>query len=306
MNTKPQIGIAGLGKMGGNMAKRLARHGISVHAYDPVVATRETIGAEPGVTAVESLKALIDSLSAPRVIWIMLPAGEITETTLKQLAEQLSPGDCVIDGGNCNYLDTQRRGAVLANQQIEFSDCGVSGGVWGLDNGYCLMFGANPSAAARMKPFIEALAPTPTTGWVHCGPVGSGHFAKMIHNGIEYGMMQAYAEGFALMGGKPEFNFDLAAIGEAWKTGSVVRSWLLDLTVTALTDPNAIAAISPYVADSGEGRWTIDESIRQGTPAPVIAMSVMSRFASQGKGDLGNKLLALMRQGFGGHAVKGK
>ena len=306
MNTKPQIGIVGLGKMGGNMARRLARHGILVHAYDPIATTRETIAMEPDVTAVDSLNALIDSLSTPRVIWMMLPAGEITETTLQQLAEHLSPGDCVIDGGNCNYLDTQRRGAMLEKRQIEFVDCGVSGGVWGLENGYCLMFGAGPSAAARIKPFIEALAPTPTTGWVHCGPVGSGHFAKMIHNGIEYGMMQAYAEGFALMGGKPEFNFDLGAIGEAWKTGSVVRSWLLDLTVTALKDPKAIDAISPFVSDSGEGRWTIDESVRQGTPAPVIAMSVMSRFASQGKGDLGNKLLALMRQGFGGHAVKGK
>ena len=306
MHNKPTIGIAGLGKMGGNMSRRMARHGIAVHAFDPIVATRELVAQEPGVKAFESLQALIDSLAAPRIIWVMLPAGEITETTLVQLAQLLSPGDLVIDGGNCNYLDTQRRGIALANRQIEFSDCGVSGGVWGLDNGYCLMFGASPATAARMHPFIEALAPSPTTGWVHCGPIGSGHFAKMIHNGIEYGMMQAYAEGFALMGGKPEFNFDMAAIGEAWKTGSVVRSWLLDLTVTALKDPTAIEAISPYVADSGEGRWTIDESIRQGTPAPVIAMSVMSRFTSQGKADLGNKLLALMRRGFGGHAIKGK
>jgi 6-phosphogluconate dehydrogenase len=300
------IGMAGLGRMGANMSRRMARGGIKVHAFDIGDAARTSVANESGISTFAQLEAMVASLPSPKVVWLMLPAGDVTENTIAALSALLTKGDLVIDGGNCNYIDTQRRATQLASKGIEFSDCGVSGGVWGLDNGYCLMFGAMPSVAQTMTPFVHALAPSATTGWVHCGPVGSGHFAKMIHNGIEYGMMQAYAEGFALMGGKTDFNFDMAAVGEAWKTGSVVRSWLLDLTVNALNDPAALNSIAPVVADSGEGRWTIDESIRQGTPTPVIALSVMSRFTSQGKADLGNKLLALMRKGFGGHATTDK
>jgi 6-phosphogluconate dehydrogenase len=215
----------------------------------------------------------------------------------------LAPGDVVIDGGNANYLDSQALGRELQASGLEFVDCGVSGGVWGLENGYCLMYGASSPAAAAVSPVMRRLAVSESDGWLHCGPVGSGHFVKMIHNGIEYGMMQAIAEGFALMAGKPAFDLPLADIGELWRHGSVVRSWLLDLTAQALQDPDAMGKVAPVVADSGEGRWTVDESMRQGTPIPVIAMAMMSRFDSQGKADTGNKLLALMRKGFGGHAV---
>ncbi len=306
------IAMIGLGKMGANMARRLARAGIYVVGFDAMPATRATLDAENGIDTFDSLELTIAALStnakvnSPRTVWVMLPAGEITENTLLQLRTLLQPGDLVIDGGNCNYIDSQRRGREFAEKQIEFIDCGVSGGVWGLANGYCLMFGGSESAARQLRPFAEALAPSKTDGWVHCGPVGSGHFAKMVHNGIEYGMMQAFAEGFALMAGKTEFDFKLDQVGEAWRHGSVVRSWLLDLTAQALQDPSSIDAISPVVADSGEGRWTIDEAIRQGTPTPVIAMSVMSRFDSQGKADYGNRLLAMMRKGFGGHSVTKK
>lgn len=306
---KHQIAMIGLGRMGGNMAKRMALAGIQVAGFDTVQTTRELFSDEAGIQTFASLEQTIAALNtnneskSSRTVWVMLPAGEITESTLMQLRTLLKAGDLVIDGGNCNYLDSQRRGQEFAAAQIEFMDCGVSGGVWGLANGYCLMYGGSAKAALQLKPFVEVLAPSKTDGWVHCGPVGSGHFAKMVHNGIEYGMMQAFAEGFALMAGKKEFDFKLDAVGEAWRHGSVVRSWLLDLTAQALQDPASIEAVSPIVADSGEGRWTIDEAIRQGTPTPVIALSVMSRFDSQGKADYGNRLLAMMRKGFGGHSL---
>jgi 6-phosphogluconate dehydrogenase len=309
-NANHQIAMIGLGRMGGNMAKRMARAGIKVVGFDAMQATRELFNDEAGIQTFASLEQTVAALNkdnrpnTSRTIWVMLPAGEVTESTLLQLRTLLKAGDLVIDGGNCNYLDSQRRGQEFTAKQIEFMDCGVSGGVWGLANGYCLMYGGSDAAAQQLKPFVEALAPSKTDGWVHCGPVGSGHFAKMVHNGIEYGMMQAFAEGFALMAGKKEFDFKLDAVGEAWRHGSVVRSWLLDLTAQALRDPASIAAVSPIVADSGEGRWTIDEAIRQGTPTPVIALSVMSRFDSQGKADFGNRLLAMMRKGFGGHSVE--
>jgi 6-phosphogluconate dehydrogenase len=301
--------MIGLGRMGGNMARRMARAGIQVAGFDAMQTTRDQFKDDMGIQTFASLEQTITALDVnnqpniSRTVWVMLPAGEITESTLVQLRTLLNAGDLVIDGGNCNYLDSQRRGQEFAAKQIEFMDCGVSGGVWGLANGYCLMYGGSDEAALQLKPFVEALAPSKTDGWVHCGPVGSGHFAKMVHNGIEYGMMQAFAEGFALMAGKKEFDFKLDAVGEAWRHGSVVRSWLLDLTAQALQDPASIDAVSPIVADSGEGRWTIDEAIRQGTPTPVIALSVMSRFDSQGKADYGNRLLAMMRKGFGGHSV---
>lgn len=298
-----QIAMIGLGKMGGNMARRLARGGITVHAYDAFEAARDALKSEPGVVLHNSLSATVAALPSPKIVWVMLPAGEITATTISAASSGLSAGDLIVDGGNCNYIDSQTRAANLQTRGLEFIDCGVSGGVWGLANGYCLMFGGSTRAAQIIQPFIKVLAVTPNDGWVHCGAVGSGHFAKMIHNGIEYGMMQAMAEGFALMAGKPELSFKLDEISEAWRHGSVVRSWLLDLTAAALKDPATMQTVAPVVPDSGEGRWTIDEAIRQGTPAPVIAMSVMSRFDSQGKADTTNRLLSLMRKGFGGHAV---
>ena len=304
------IAMIGLGKMGGNMARRLSRAGIRVQAFDAQLnsdpafaasfADESNLSLHPGLQ--QCVAALPDK--QPRTVWVMLPAGEITQGTLDSLAGQLRAGDVVVDGGNANYLESQARAKVFAARGIAFVDCGVSGGIWGLANGYCLMFGGTPEAARHIEPVIKALAPNDKDGWLHCGPSGSGHFTKMIHNGIEYGMMQAIAEGFALLNGRPDLNIPLGDVAELWRHGSVVRSWLLDLTATALQTPDALSTVGAHVSDSGEGRWTIDEAIRQGTPAPVIAASLMSRFDSQGKADTANKLLALMRQGFGGHAIK--
>jgi len=305
----PTLLMVGLGRMGGNMAHRLALKGARVHGYDRSPAARaalaEAVGgsAEFPVVLHERLEDAVAALPSPRVVWLMLPAGVPTQLTIDLLTPLLVAGDIVIDGGNANYLDSQARGRALTARGLEFIDCGVSGGVWGLQNGYCLMYGASPAAATAVAPLMRLLAVSPGDGWLHCGPIGAGHFVKMIHNGIEYGMMQSLAEGFALMAGKPEFDLRLGPIGELWRHGSVVRSWLLDLTAQSLQEPDAINQVAPVVADSGEGRWTVDEAIRQGTPAPVIAMAMMSRFDSQGKADTANKLLALMRKGFGGHAV---
>lgn len=316
--------VVGLGRMGGNMARRLSRHGISVHGYDSGTPVPEV--AADGVRLHATLADAVAALPAdrPRMVWLMLPHGPITDGAVDQLMTLLAPGDLIIDGGNSNYHASQALGQRLTQARLLFMDCGVSGGVWGLQNGYCLMFGGEPAAMRLAEPLARALAPGrdgsgddaarvdtvadsdfehARNGWLHCGPIGSGHFTKMVHNGIEYGMMQALAEGFALLAGKSEFDLDLAAIGELWRHGSVVRSWLLDLTADALARPGALDSVAPVVADSGEGRWTVDEAIRQGTPTPVIALALMSRFDSQGKADVANKLLALMRQGFGGHAI---
>jgi 6-phosphogluconate dehydrogenase len=302
----PVLAMIGLGRMGANMARRLARGGACVQAFDAQHEARAALADEPGVACHATLRAAIDALPVPRTVWLMLPAGAPTAATLAELTPMLAAGDLVIDGANANYLESQRHAGELAALGLHFADCGVSGGVWGLENGYCLMYGADPEPATRIAPFARLLAPAPDRGWLHCGPPGSGHFVKMIHNGIEYGAMQAYAEGFALLEGKGGFDLDLAAIGELWRHGSVIRSWLLDLTVDALREPGALESVEPFVADSGEGRWTVDEAVRQGTPAPVIALALMSRFASQGRGDTANRLLSLMRKGFGGHAVKTK
>ncbi len=299
-----QIGIVGLGRMGANMARRLARGGVKVGGHDRNEALASALAVESGFQPADSLKALVDSLPAPRVIWLMLPAGEATQAILDATSSLLSKGDVVVDGGNANYKDTQRRAAELEKKGIAFVDAGVSGGVWGLANGYCLMLGGAKDAVARVEPFIKLLAPSRDTGWLHCGPSGSGHFVKMVHNGIEYGMMQAMAEGFALLDAKRDLQLDTAAIGELWRHGSVVRSWLLDLTADALKSNNSMAGIKPVVADSGEGRWTVDEAVFLGVPAPVIAMALMTRFASQGGNDYSARLLAMMRAGFGGHAVE--
>jgi 6-phosphogluconate dehydrogenase len=300
----PVLAMVGLGRMGANMARRLARGGATVHGVDPQPEARAALDGVPGIVLHANLADALAALPAPRTVWLMLPAGAPSEATLAELPAMLSAGDLVVDGANANYLDSQRHARELAAHGLHFADCGVSGGVWGLENGYCLMYGAEPVPAGRLAPIARLLAPAPDRGWLHCGPPGSGHFVKMIHNGIEYAAMQAYAEGFALLEGKREFELDLGAVGELWRHGSVIRSWLLDLTVDALHDPKALDTVEPYVADSGEGRWTVDEAVRQGTPAPTIALALMSRFASQGKADTSNRLLSLMRKGFGGHAVK--
>ena len=299
-----RLGMIGLGKMGGNMARRLRRAGVEVVGFDRGSATMEALVADCGLVAAESLRALVEQLEAPRLVWLMLPAGEITESAVCEMQELLQPGDVLIDGANSYYKDSIRRGESLAAAGIHFLDAGVSGGVWGLDNGYAMMVGGAGEAFERARPVIEVLAPATDRGWIHTGPVGSGHFVKMVHNGIEYGMMQAYAEGFALMKGREDFGLDLAAIAETWRHGSVVRSWLLDLTADVLRDDQQLAGVEPFVADSGEGRWTALESIEQGIPTPVMSLALMARFASQGRQDYSARLLAMMRNQFGGHAVR--
>ncbi|HEX9450900.1 MAG TPA: decarboxylating 6-phosphogluconate dehydrogenase [Burkholderiales bacterium] len=299
-----QIGMVGLGRMGANMARRLASKGAQVAAFDLSPAARSALGKESGITPHAELAALVTALPAPRVVWVMLPSGEITEQALQALAKLLAKGDVLVDGGNANYKDSRRRAGWLNERGFGFVDAGVSGGVWGLENGYALMLGGTKDAVAKVEPFAKLLAPAPDSGWIHCGPAGSGHYVKMIHNGIEYGMMQAYAEGLSMMKAKAEFDLDLAAITEMWRHGSVVRSWLLDLTADFLKKGQTLDAISPVVADSGEGRWTAIEAIELGVPAPVMSLALMARFASQGQDDYGSKLLAMMRAGFGGHAVQ--
>ncbi len=301
-----QLGFVGLGRMGANMVRRLRRGGVALAACNRNAEVTQALARETGAHAASSLAELVAGLQAPRVVWSMLPAGEVTERHIETLAPLLAAGDIVVDGGNAYYKDSQRRGALLAERGLHFVDAGVSGGIWGLDNGYALMFGGAAAAARVLEQYIKVLAPAPDRGWLHCGPVGSGHFVKMIHNGIEYGMMQAFAEGLALLKGREDFQLDLAAVTEMWRHGSVVRSWLLDLTAEFLQQDQALAAIEPHVPDSGEGRWTALEAVEQGVPAPVMSLALMMRFASQGRDDYAAKLLAMMRKGFGGHAVKAK
>ena len=301
-----EIGIVGLGRMGGSMARRLARAGVRVVGFDPDAGARGTLRDDRTLDVAESAQSLVRALSTPRVVWLMVPAGTPTELAIEDVWPELARGDVIVDGGNSNYKDSQRRAAALATAGIHFVDCGVSGGVWGLENGYTLMFGAGPEGAQAILPLVKILAPAPDRGYLHCGPPGAGHFVKMIHNGIEYGMMQAYAEGFALMKGKRGFALDLAAIAETWRHGSVIRSWLLDLTAEFLQQDAELADVAAIVADSGEGRWTVQEAVEQGVPAPVLSLALMARFASQGHDDFTGKMLAMMRKGFGGHAVQKK
>ncbi len=254
----------------------------------------------------DDLADAVQRLPSPRVVWLMLPSGKPTEETLTELLSLLGKGDIVVEGGNSNYHDTQRRGAMLAEHGIGYVDSGTSGGIWGLKEGYCLMVGGEKEHVAAVEPILKTLAPAPDRGWAHVGPVGAGHFTKMIHNGIEYGMMQAYAEGFALLRGKEEFSLDLAQITELWRHGSVVRSWLLDLTADFMQKDQDLDAIEPYVADSGEGRWTVKESVDQGVAAPVLTLALQMRFASQDEYGYGNRVLAMMRNAFGGHFVETK
>jgi 6-phosphogluconate dehydrogenase len=300
------LGMIGLGRMGGNMSRRIARAGHVVIAWDRAAEARAALAGEPRLVAVVTLEELVANLPSPRIVWLMLPAGAPTDETLQRLLPVLSPGDVVVDGANAMYRDSQRHAAALAAHGLSFVDAGVSGGVWGLENGYGLMVGGDVEAVRTIEPVLRALAPAADRGWVHCGPAGAGHFTKMVHNGIEYGMMQAYAEGLALMRAKSEFALDLPQITEAWRHGTVIRSWLLDLTAEFLAHDPTLESTAPFVADSGEGRWTAIESIELGVPTPVMTLSLMERFASQGKGDFTNRLLARMRQAFGGHAVKTK
>ena len=299
-----RFGIIGLGKMGGNMARRLRRAELDIAAFNRDGTVTAELAEECGITAADSAESLVAMLETPRLVWLMLPAGDITESYVEQMRALLEPDDVLVDGANSFYKDSMRRAELLANDGILFLDAGVSGGIWGLENGYALMVGGTDEAFAQIRPFVEALAPASDRGWVHTGPAGSGHFVKMVHNGIEYGMMQAYAEGFALLQGRGDFGLDLAAVAETWRHGSVVRSWLLDLTAQVLANDQALDDIQPFVADSGEGRWTALESIEQGVPAPVMGLALMMRFASQGKQDYSSKLLAMMRNQFGGHAVR--
>jgi len=297
------IGFLGLGRMGANMVRRLRRADLPVVAWNRSAEVTRALAAETGCQVADELEALVAALPAPRIVWLMLPAGAATQATLDRLLPLLSPGDLLVDGANAWYKDSVARAAALAARGIGFVDAGVSGGIWGLENGYCIMLGGDAAAVDRVAPFVRALAPGADSGWLHCGPAGAGHFVKMVHNGIEYGMMQSLAEGLALLRGKEAFGIDLAAVSELWRHGSVVRSWLLDLTAEFLARGEDIGDVAPVVADSGEGRWTALEAVEQGIPAPAMSLALMMRFASQGRGDDAHRLLALMRKGFGGHAV---
>lgn len=295
-----QLGMVGLGRMGGNMAKRLMERGHTVVAYDR---SKEAVAQlmKAGATGAESLADLVAKLRAPRVAWVMVPAGDPTEETIEALAGAMQPGDLIIDGGNSNFRDGMRRGESLAARHLHFIDAGTSGGVWGLKNGYCLMAGGTPEAVSLAEPIFRDLAPP--GGFLHTGPVGSGHFVKMVHNGIEYGLLAAYGEGFEIMQAS-DFPLDLPAISKLWLQGSVVRSWLLELLSDAYHKNPGLEGIRGYVEDSGEGRWTVEEAIRENVPAPVITQSLLQRLASRQDESYSAKVIAALRNEFGGHAIK--
>ncbi|HEY1267384.1 MAG TPA: decarboxylating 6-phosphogluconate dehydrogenase [Candidatus Binatia bacterium] len=298
-----ELGMIGLGRMGANMTERLVRGGHKIVAYDR---SREAVDrvAAVGALPVHSLADFVERLQPPRAVWLMVPAGKPVDETISALKGSIESGDAVIDGGNSNYKDTMRRADDLKASGVDYIDCGTSGGIWGLKEGYSLMVGGASGAVERLTPIFQTLAPAADKGWGHVGPSGAGHFVKMIHNGIEYGMMQAYAEGFAIMQRKKEFNLDLHQVSEMWRTGSVVRSWLLDLIAEGLKDNPALTGIKPYVDDSGEGRWTASEAIDLDVPAPVITLSLLERLRSRDSDSFTDKLLAMMRHEFGGHAIK--
>jgi 6-phosphogluconate dehydrogenase len=300
-----ELAMIGLGRMGANMARRLIQGGHRVVGYDPAETARAQHAAHGGTSAA-SLEALVGALAPPRALWLMVPAGTITDETLERLAPLLTAGDVVVDGGNSNYHDTLRRAEDLARRGLHYVDAGTSGGVWGLAEGYSLMIGGDAAVIERLRPVFATLAPAPDRGWGRVGPIGAGHFTKMVHNGIEYGLMEAYAEGFSILQHKREFALDLERIATIWRHGSVVRSWLLDLTANALAQNPSLEGIAPYVADSGEGRWTVAEAIELGVPAPVITLSLLERLRSRDTESFADKLLAAMRNQFGGHAIKGE
>ncbi|MEY9843244.1 phosphogluconate dehydrogenase (NAD(+)-dependent, decarboxylating) [Streptacidiphilus sp. MAP5-3] len=290
-----QLGLIGLGKMGGNMRERIRRAGHTVIGYD----------RDPGLSDVASLKELVGSLAAPRVVWVMVPAGGPTQSTVDELAELLEPGDVVVDGGNSRWTDDEKHAADLAEKGIGFVDCGVSGGVWGLQNGYALMYGGSDADIAKVQPIFDALKPEGEYGSVHAGKVGAGHFAKMVHNGIEYAIMQAYAEGWELLEAVDSVT-DVREIFRSWKEGTVIRSWLLDLAVDALDKDEHLDKLKGYAADSGEGRWTVEAAIDHAVPLPAITASLFARFASRQDDSPQMKMIAALRNEFGGHAVESK
>ena len=298
-----EIGIIGLGRMGGNMAQRLLKGGHKVVAFDFSAAAVQNAVSQ-GTTGAKDLPGLVSKLSKPRAVWLMVPSGDATEKTVNEVAALLAPGDAIIDGGNSNCKDSVRRAKSLKAKGIDFIDAGTSGGIWGLKEGYCLMVGGEASAVKRLEPVFKTLAPSADRGYAHVGPPGTGHYVKMIHNGIEYGMMQAYAEGFDLLQAKKEFNIDVAQVSELWRSGSVVRSWLLDLTAAALKEDPKLEGLAAFVEDSGEGRWTVQEAVDTATPAPVITAALFERFRSRQGNSYADRLLAAMRNQFGGHAVK--
>ncbi|MEO5931234.1 MAG: phosphogluconate dehydrogenase (NAD(+)-dependent, decarboxylating) [Candidatus Kapaibacterium sp.] len=297
------LGMIGLGRMGANMTERLMRGGHRVVGYDRAAESVQRVVGK-GAVGADSLASLVEQLPAPRAIWLMVPSGDPVDATIDALIPMLSPGDTIIDGGNSNYKDGMRRALMLKERSIDFVDAGTSGGIWGLNEGYSLMVGGDDAVIDRLRPIFETLAPAADRGWGHVGPCGSGHFVKMIHNGIEYGMMQAYAEGFSIMKHKKEFGIDLHQVAELWRHGSVVRSWLLDLTALALEGDADLHEVEPFVADSGEGRWTVAEAIDLDVPAPVITLSLLERIRSRDTESFADRMLAVMREQFGGHAVK--
>ncbi|MCU0724842.1 MAG: decarboxylating 6-phosphogluconate dehydrogenase [Planctomycetes bacterium] len=298
-----RIGILGLGKMGGNMAARLLRGGHEVVGHNRTPEALALLAASGGIAA-RSVEALVGGLEPPRVIWIMIPAGRPVDEAIEALRPRLSPGDVIVDGGNSNYRDTMRRAALLRGGGLHLVDVGTSGGVWGLGEGYSLMVGGEEAVVEYLRPVLATLAPDPSRGWGRVGGPGAGHFVKMVHNGIEYGLMQAYAEGFAILHHKEEFALDLPRIAEIWQSGSVVRSWLLDLLAAALRANPAMDGIKPWVADSGEGRWTVTEAVDLGVPAPVISLALMARYRSRDEESFADRLLAALRNSFGGHAIR--
>ncbi|MEU3572042.1 phosphogluconate dehydrogenase (NAD(+)-dependent, decarboxylating) [Kitasatospora sp. NPDC036755] len=290
-----ELGLIGLGKMGGNMRERIRRAGHTVIGYD----------RNPDISDVESLQELVTKLQGPRVVWVMVPAGAATQATVDELAELLSPGDVVVDGGNSRWTDDIKHAETLAAKGIGFVDCGVSGGVWGLENGYALMYGGDAEHVAKALPVFDALKPEGDFGSVHAGAVGAGHFAKMVHNGIEYAMMQAFAEGWELLEAAPEVT-DVREVFRSWQEGTVIRSWLLDLAVRALDDDEHLDKLRGWAADSGEGRWTVEAAIDHAVPLPAITASLFARFASRQEDSPQMKMIAALRNQFGGHAVESK
>jgi len=300
-----QLAMVGMGRMGGNMATRLALAGHRVTAFDIDFNTAEAVAAgHHEITPVADFATLISTLPAPRSIWLMVP-HQVVDTTITALLDAgLEAGDLIIDGGNSNYKEGQQRAAMLEERGISFADCGTSGGIWGLKNGYSLMIGGSDAAITRITPALTALAANSGKGWAHVGPAGAGHFVKMVHNGIEYGMMQAFAEGFELMQAKEEFDLDMQQIARVWQKGSVVSSWLLDLTADALQQDGDLSSLSDWMDDSGEGRWTVNESIDLGIPTPVLTLALQMRFRSRQENAFAGKVVNAMRAGFGGHPIK--
>ncbi|MDR5683228.1 MAG: decarboxylating 6-phosphogluconate dehydrogenase [Armatimonadota bacterium] len=298
-----QVGMIGLGRMGAGMGQRLIRAGHEVVGHARSTRTVRQF-VESGGRGAESLQALVDALARPRALWMMIPAGEGVDRTLEQLAPLLGSGDVVVDGGNSHYRDSMRRAAWMRARGLHFVDVGTSGGVWGLSEGYCLMIGGDPEPVGRLRPLFEALAPAPDRGWGHVGPNGAGHFVKMVHNGIEYGLMQAYAEGFAILRRANTFGLDVRQVAQIWRWGSVVRSWLLDLAARGLAEDPDLHDVAPYVEDSGEGRWAVAEAIALDTPAPVITLALLQRLRSRDAESYADRVLAMLRHQFGGHAFR--